>query len=156
MQGRFYSSEHIGWKHFLWKIIACFHCNYRKSSNKLGGGRRSGRLFKNILIFCGAYSRDALVSKLNEKRTERMCHNLLTGGILENVVEIIFLFLLVYFSYHNLKIRLSVIIIAWLKFLYGQSVQFPVSFPGLSFPVPFLYIAPTKAVLTELKAYQLG
>ena len=43
--------------------------------------------------------------------------------------------------------------IAWLKFLYGQSVRFPASFPCLSFPVPFLYIARTKAVLTGLKAY---
>ena len=48
------------------------------------------------------------------------------------------------------------IIIALLKFLYGQSVRFPASFPCLSFPVPFLYIALTKAVLTGLKAYQLG
>ena len=44
-------------------------------------------------------------------------------------------------------------IIARLKFLYGQSVRFPASFPCLSFPVPFLYIARTKAVLTGLKAY---
>ena len=43
--------------------------------------------------------------------------------------------------------------IAWLKFLYEQSVRFPASFPCLSFPVPFLYIARTKAVLTGLKAY---
>ena len=43
--------------------------------------------------------------------------------------------------------------IAWLKFLYGQSVRFPASFPCLSFPVPFLYTARTKAVLTGLKAY---
>ena len=43
--------------------------------------------------------------------------------------------------------------IAWLKFLYGQSVRFPASFPCLSFPAPFLYIARTKAVLTGLKAY---
>ena len=44
-------------------------------------------------------------------------------------------------------------IIAWLKFLYGQSVRFPASFPCLSFPAPFLYIARTKAVLTGLKAF---
>ena len=44
-------------------------------------------------------------------------------------------------------------IIAWLKFLYGQSVRFPASFLCLSFPAPFLYIARTKAVLTGLKAY---
>ena len=43
--------------------------------------------------------------------------------------------------------------IAWLKFLYGQSIRFPASFLCLSFPVPFLYIAPTKGVLTWLKAY---
>ena len=43
--------------------------------------------------------------------------------------------------------------IAWLKFLYGQSVRFPASFLCLSFPAPFLYIARTKAVLTGLKAY---
>ena len=44
-------------------------------------------------------------------------------------------------------------IIAWLKFLCGQSIRFPASFLCLSFPVPFLYIARTKTVLTGLKAY---
>ena len=46
-----------------------------------------------------------------------------------------------------------IIFIASLKFLYRQGIRFPASFPCLSFPVPFLYIAPTKAVLTGLKAY---
>ena len=39
-------------------------------------------------------------------------------------------------------------------FLYGQSVRFPASFPCFPFPVPFLYIARTKAVLTGLKPYK--
>ena len=43
--------------------------------------------------------------------------------------------------------------IARIKFLYGQSVRFPASFPCLSFPAPFLYIARTEAVLTGPKAY---
>ena len=41
--------------------------------------------------------------KLNEKRTEMKCQNLFAGRIVQNVVEIIILFLL--FSYHNLKIK---------------------------------------------------
>ena len=36
-----------------------------------------------------------------------MCKNLFTGRIVQNIVEIIILF--VFFSFHNLKIRLSVI-----------------------------------------------
>ena len=51
-------------------------------------------------------------------------------------------------------------IIAWLKFLYWQSVRFPASFPCLSFPAPFFVHCPYKgrinraeSVLTGLKPY---
>ena len=51
-------------------------------------------------------------------------------------------------------------IIAWLKFLYRQSVWFPASFPCLSFPAPFFVHCPYKgrinraeSVLTGLKPY---
>ena len=43
-------------------------------------------LFKNITIFV------VLISKLNKNRTEIMCQNLFTGRIVQNIVEIIILF----------------------------------------------------------------
>ena len=60
---------------------------------------------------------------------------------------------LISFGPYYVTLGLVFFIIASLKFLYGQSVRFPASFPCLSFPVPFLYIDCTKAVLTGLKAY---
>ena len=62
-------------------------------------------LIKNISIFCAAYLREALISKRNEKRTEIMCQNLLTERIVQNVVEIIILF--VFFPYNNPNISIS-------------------------------------------------
>ena len=61
------------------------------------------RLFKNISIFCSAYKRVVLISKLtgNEKRTEIICQNLFCGRIVENVVEFIILF--VFFPTMTLK-----------------------------------------------------
>ena len=55
----------------------------------------------------GPYSRAALIPKLNEKRTEIMCQNLFTGRIVQNVMKSSFWF--IFFTYHNLIIRLSVI-----------------------------------------------
>ena len=58
------------------------------------------------------------------------------------------------------RIQFFIAFIAWLKFLYGQSVRFPASFPCLSFPAPFFVHCPYKgrinraeSVLTGLKAY---
>ena len=51
-------------------------------------------LIQKHLIFCSLYQRVALISKLNEKRTEIMCQNLFTGRIVQNVAEIIILFVL--------------------------------------------------------------
>ena len=64
-------------------------------------------LIQKHFNFSDAYSRAALTSKLREKDPEIMCQNLFTGKIVQNFVEIILLF--AFFSYHNLKVRLSVI-----------------------------------------------
>ena len=72
--------------------------NCLKSSNKRRGAY--SKTFQSLPRYC---------QKLNEKGTEIMCQNLFTGRIVQNVLEIIILF--VFLSYHNFKIRFIIRVI---------------------------------------------